>query len=96
MSSLGRSINLGLVLLIVLALAGTAGATVLYQNATGELQDRNENLQGENEELRTELNETETEYRQTQARVDELESQLNTRNQDVDQVATQLEETPQQ
>mgnify|MGYP000380352327 CR=1 FL=1 len=96
MSAIGRSINVGFVLLIVLALAGTAGATVLYQSSTGELQDRNQELQTENEELRTELNETETEYQQTRTRVDELESQLNTRNEDVDQVADELRRTERQ
>ena len=37
MSVIGGSINLGLVLLVVLTVAGTAGATALYQDSAQEI-----------------------------------------------------------
>nr|WP_276277701.1 VWA domain-containing protein [Halomicroarcula sp. SYNS111] len=95
-SVIGRTLNLGLVALIVLAVAGTAGATVFYQDSTGELQTQNDRLKDDNAELREELEETREDLRENRSRVRELQRTLETRTQDVDQVAADLERTESQ
>jgi septal ring factor EnvC (AmiA/AmiB activator) len=93
MSVPGSSVTLGLAVSVVLAVGGTAGATVLYQGSVQELQEHNDALVTENAQLRERLNETRANLSRAQARVEELREELATRERDIEQLTTELRRT---
>lgn len=92
MSALGGTISLPLVVLLVLTAGGTAVTTVVYQESAHDIRAQNDALREENAELRERLNETRRERRAANKRITELETQLNTRIQDVDTLSSELKE----
>jgi chromosome segregation ATPase len=93
MSIPGSSITLGIAVSVVLAIGGTAGATVLYQGSVQELHDRNDALVDRNEQLREQLNETRENLTRAREQVSELRAEISTREQDLRQFSDALEET---
>ena len=86
MSLIGRSINLALALLVCVSVAGTAGATLFYQESVDELDTENSQLRERNERLRQDLQSTRTDLQETRQRLRELNESLSTTRSDVNQV----------
>jgi predicted nuclease with TOPRIM domain len=80
-----------MIVLVVVAASGTVGTTVAFQDSAQDIQTTNDALRAENEELRDELNETREERAAAQARAENLSTQLETRNEDVDTLVAELE-----
>ena len=95
MSTLARNISSWLVVVVVVAASGTVGTTVAFQDSAQDIQTKNDALRAENEELREELNESRENRRAAQDRNEELEKQLETRNEDVDALVSELEKKEQ-
>src|SRR6056297_1427140 len=93
MSFIGRPINLAVVAVVALLLAGTVGATVVYQSSASDLEAQNEQLRDRNEELRQELENARTELQILRERVADLNQSLQQTEGDVGQVASELEST---
>ncbi len=68
---------------------------MLYQDSASDLRSQNQELRQQNAELRENLDVTRNDWNYP-ARVDELEDQLETRSEDVEQVATNQNQTEEQ
>lgn len=93
MSIPGNGISPWLVVFVVVAASGTAGATVLYQDSAREIQAQNDALRSDNAELRERLNASERKRREARTRIEELEDKVETRTEDVESVVSKLDRT---
>jgi len=75
----------------VVATSGIVGTTVAFQDSAQDIQTENEALHAENEELREQLNETREDRKAEKSRAADLNKQLETRNEDVDTLLSELE-----
>ena len=90
-TTLARNISSWLIIATVVATSGTVGTTVAFQDSAQDIQTENEDLRAENEELREQLNETREERQAEKSRAEELNKQLETRNEDVEILVLELE-----
>ncbi|WP_225307875.1 MULTISPECIES: hypothetical protein [unclassified Haloarcula] len=91
MTTLARNISSWLIIATVVATSGTVGTTVAFQDSAQDIQTENEALRAENEELRAQLNESREDRQAAKARAKELNRQLETRNEDVNTLVSELE-----
>jgi type II secretory pathway pseudopilin PulG len=91
LSSLARNISSWAIVVVVIAASGTVGTTVAFQDSAQDVQSTNDALRAENEALREQLNETREDRATAQARTENLSTQLETRNEDVDTLVAELE-----
>ncbi|GCF16128.1 hypothetical protein Harman_40630 [Haloarcula mannanilytica] len=91
MSSLARNISSWVIVVVVVAASGTVGTTVAFQDSAQDIQTTNDELRAENEALRDELNEAREDRATAQSRAENLSTQLETRNKDVETLVSKLE-----
>jgi len=91
LTTLARNISSWLIVVIVVATSGTVGTTVAFQDSAQDIQTENDELRAENEELREQLNETREDRQAAQARAEDLSKRLETRNEDVGTLVSELE-----
>lgn len=90
MSALGDSINGGLVLLVVVAVVGTVGATFYYQQSVERLDDRTDALSNRTQTLERNLSATRSDLRAERERARELNRSLDAAESDVSALSTEL------
>ena len=90
MSTIGHTINGGLVFVICVAMVGTAGATFYFQHSVDQMDERAEALSDRTETLERNLTATRAALRAERARVRELNESLVASKSDVSTLSTRL------
>ena len=90
MSVIGHSINGGLVLLVVVAVVGTVGATFYYQHSVEQLDDRTDVLSNRTQTLERSLTATRADLRTAQTHARELNRSLAVAESDVSTLSKEL------
>ena len=93
MSALGNSINGGLVLLVVLAVVGTVGATFYYQHSVEQLDDRTDVLSNRTQTLERNLTATRSDLRAARERARELNQSLGAAKSDVSTLSGEVKQS---